>query len=176
LIRELDLSDSPNEIMRDAIISLQYENDDNEKTTIELRLISYYDKDNDRAFYFLSNMFEATAEEIALIYKMRWQIELLFKKIKQNFPLTYFYGDNQNAIQIQIWCTLIACLLLTQIQKISQKPWGFSNLVSIVQKHLFSYVKLIEFLNNMHLYAKEYCKSKVKIKHQCYQTELKFDT
>jgi hypothetical protein len=176
LVRELDLSDSPDEIMRDAIVKLEFQNDENEKESVELRLVSYYDKENQRAFYFLTNMFDATAEEIALIYKMRWQIELLFKKIKQNFPLTYFYGDNQNAIQIQIWCTLIACLLLTQVQQKVTKQWSFSNLVSIVQKHLFSYVKLLDFLNSMHLYAKEFCKSNVKIAQQAYQTELKFET
>ncbi len=54
---------------------------------------------------------------IALIYKKRWQIELLFKQLKQNFPLKYFLGDNENAIKIQIWSTLIVNLLLTVIHK-----------------------------------------------------------
>src|SRR5215210_9473078 len=75
----------------------------------------YYDKQKDRIFQFLTNVFEMTAEQIRQLYKMRWQIELLFKQLKQNFPLKYFLGDNENAIKIQIWCTLIANLLFTII-------------------------------------------------------------
>ena len=51
-------------------------------------------------------------EVIVNIYRQRWEIELLFKQIKQNFPLRYFYGESRNAIKIQIWVTLIANLLL----------------------------------------------------------------
>ena len=51
------------------------------------------------------------------IYNHRWQIELLFKQLKQNFPLKYFYGESVNAIQSQIWVTLIANLLLTVVRK-----------------------------------------------------------
>lgn len=85
------------------------------------------------------------AEQIAMLYKKRWEIELLFKKIKQNFPLQYFYGDNKNAIQIQIWCTLIALLLITFMKKQLTKSWSFSNLISLMQKHLFTYVKFTDF-------------------------------
>lgn len=43
-----------------------------------------------------------------MLYKQRWQIEMLFKRLKQNMPLEYFLGENENAIKIQIWCSLIA--------------------------------------------------------------------
>ena len=59
---------------------------------------------------------ELPAETIALIYKKRWQIELLFKQLKQNFPLKYFLGDNVNAIEIQIWAAMIANLLITLVR------------------------------------------------------------
>ncbi|MBK8723506.1 MAG: transposase [Saprospiraceae bacterium] len=138
----------------------------------KLRLVSYYDTKKDRTFYFLTNIMDMKAIEICDIYQKRWTIELFFKKIKQNFPLTYFYGDNRNAIQIQIWCTLIACVLLTYIQKNLKKKWSFSNLVSIVQKHLFSYVKLVEFLENIENYAKVYMQ--IRKKNDFYQAELEF--
>ena len=51
-------------------------------------------------------------EKIVEIYRRRWQIELLFKQLKQNFPLKYFYGESANAIKIQIRVTLIANLLI----------------------------------------------------------------
>ena len=88
------------------------------------------------------------AGHIALIYKQRWQIELLFKQLKQNFPLKYFLGDNDNAIKIQIWSTLIVNLLLTVIKRKLKKKWAFSNIVSFCRLHLFNYIHLLNFLEN----------------------------
>jgi IS4 transposase len=87
------------------------------KTKLKLRKITYYDREHKRTFEFISNLFEFRADTIAL-YKLRWQIELLFKQIKQNFPLLkYFLGDNENAIKIQIYCVLIVNLLIGVIKK-----------------------------------------------------------
>ena len=88
------------------------------------------------------------ADLVAAIYKLRWQIELLFKQLKQNFPLKYFLGDNENAIKIQIYCALIANLLMTVIQKTLKKSWAFSNLVSFCKIHLFNYIHLLLFLED----------------------------
>jgi IS4 transposase len=85
---------------------------------------------------------------IAALYKIRWQIELLFKQLKQNFPLKYFLGDNENAIKIQIYCALIVNLLMTVVQKRLKRPWAFSNLVSFCKIHLFNYIHLFRFLEN----------------------------
>ena len=74
------------------------------------------------------------------------QIELFFKKLKQNFLLQYFVGDNQNAIEIQIWCALIAILLLQTIHSKSKCKIAFSNLVSIVRLHLYNYINLAEII------------------------------
>jgi len=88
------------------------------------------------------------ADLVAAIYKLRWQIELLFKQLKQNFPLKYFLGDNENAIKIQIYCVLIANLLMTVVQKMLKRSWAFSNLVSFCKIHLFNYIHLLRFLEN----------------------------
>lgn len=88
------------------------------------------------------------AGHIALIYKKRWSIELLFKQLKQNFPLKYFLGDNENAIKIQIWCTLIVNLLLTVIRKKIKRKWAFSNLANFCRLHLFNYIHLMKFQEN----------------------------
>ena len=69
---------------------------------------------------------ESDLSEIIAIYRKRWEIELLFKLIKQNFPLKYFYGESANAIKIQIWVTLIANLLLTLMRKGLTRLWSFS--------------------------------------------------
>ncbi len=73
--------------------------------------------DDGKMFIFISNNFSLPAQQIALIYKYRWMIELLFKQIKQNFPIRYFWGESENAIKIQVYCVLIAQLLMVVIRK-----------------------------------------------------------
>ena len=75
-------------------------------------------------------------------------IELLFKKMKQNFQLHYFYGENENAIYTQVWCTLIAQLLLTVVQKIAQAKKAFSVVASLVRIHLISMLDVYELLRS----------------------------
>jgi len=60
----------------------------------------------------LTNDMTRSAVEIAALYKARWQIELLFRWIKQHLELSRFLGNNQNAIQLQIIAAMIAYLLL----------------------------------------------------------------
>lgn len=117
-------------------------------TRTSARLIEFYDKESDRTFRFITNSNKYAAQTIAEIYKRRWQIEVLFKRLKQNYPLQYFLGDNENAIRIQIWCTLIADLLLKVVLSKLKRKWSFSNLSSMVRIHLMSYVHLLKFLNN----------------------------
>ena len=116
----------------------------------EARLIIYYDAASQRKFEFITNNFSYAASTIANIYKMRWQIELLFKRIKQNFQLHYFLGDNENAIRIQLWTTLIADLLIKVIKDKADKKrkWSMANLASLIRLHLGTYIKLHEFLAN----------------------------
>lgn len=118
------------------------------ESKLKLRKIRFYDRVLKREFEFLTNLFDMRPDLVAAIYKLRWQIELLFKQLKQNFPLKYFLGDNENAIKIQIYCALIANLMMTVIQKSIKKPWSFSNLVSFCKIHLFNYIHLLRFLEN----------------------------
>ena len=78
----------------------------------------------------------------------RWQIEILFKQLKQNFPLKYFYGDSVNAIESQIWVTMIANLLLTVIHKRLERKWAFSNMVTMIRRMLMYYIDLYAFLED----------------------------
>lgn len=93
----------------------------------------------------LTNDFDMPLETIVLIYRRRWQIESLFKQIKQNFPLRYFYGESANAIKIQIWVTLIANLLMTLLQKRLTRRWSFSGLATMVRIVLMYYINLNTF-------------------------------
>ncbi|MCI7497038.1 MAG: transposase, partial [Prevotella sp.] len=96
----------------------------------------------------LTNDLETEYEEIVDIYKARWAIESLFKQIKQNFPLRYFYGESANAINIQVWVTLIANLLITLLQKGVSRSWSFSGLATIVRIMLMYYIDVHGFLEH----------------------------
>ena len=85
---------------------------------------------------------------MADIYKQRWQIETLFKRLKQNFPLKYFLGDNQNAIEIQIWVSLIIQLIMLVVQRNAKRKWAFSNMMSVIRYHLMTYIDLFKFLKS----------------------------
>jgi hypothetical protein len=73
---------------------------------------------------------------------------ILFKKMKQNFQLHYFYGENENAIRTQVWCTLIAQLLLTVIQKMANTKKAFSVVASLVRIHLINMLDMVELLRS----------------------------
>ncbi len=115
---------------------------------VNCRRITYMDKQSKKKFEFITNDFNSDPLLIAQLYKKRWSIELLFKRLKQNMPLQYFLGQNQNAIRIQIWCALIADLLLQVVRRQVKRKWAFSNIVSIVRLHLFNYLNLFSFLEN----------------------------
>ena len=104
---------------------------------------------------FITNNFELEATTIANLYRYRWQIELFFKKLKQNFPLQYFVGDNQNAIEIQIWVSIIALLLLSVIHSNNKTSMAFSVFVTVLKLHLFNYISITYLLNS---YKKKYRK------------------
>ena len=117
--------------------------------------------EREKLFVFLTNNLSLDALTIAGIYRNRWQIELMFKRIKQNFPLKYFYGESVKAIKNQIWAVLIACLLLTILhRKVSEKQkWAFSSIVSIVRRQLLSYVDICAMLSDPKmLHSNMYCK------------------
>jgi hypothetical protein len=135
-------------VIKDEVISVEVKENGKYLKMTELRKITFWDNENKRLFEFITNLNGMNALHIALIYKKRWQIELLFKQLKQNFPLKFFLGDNENAIKIQVWCTLIVNLLLTVIHKKIKRKWAFSNLASFCRLHLFNYIHLINFLEN----------------------------
>jgi hypothetical protein len=144
---EFDIPDDADSgVLKDEEIVLLY--GDNKQKEHRARRIAYWDSENERLFEFITNNFELTAEKIALIYKKRWQIELLFKQLKQNFPLKYFLGDNENAIEIQIWTAMLANLLITLVRSKVKRNWAFSNMVSIIRQQLMNYINIYCFLED----------------------------
>jgi len=144
-LKEFDIpEDADDGVLKDEEVELLY--GQNKQKKHRARRIAYWDCENNRLFEFLTNNFELSAEKIALIYKKRWQIELLFKQLKQNFPLKYFLGDNENAIEIQIWSAMLANLLITLVKSKLKRRWAFSNMVSIIRQQLMNYINIYSFL------------------------------
>ena len=116
------------------------------KQIIALRRVVFYHAGQKKVYEFISKNFELEADKIADIYKQRWHIETLFKRLKQNFTLKYFLGDNQNAIEIQIWVSLIIQLIMLVIQRQAKRKWAFSNMMAVIRYHLMTYIDLFKFL------------------------------
>ena len=108
----------------------------------------YLDPISGKKPIFFTNNTRIKASTIANIYKKRWQIECLFKRLKQNHPLKYFLGDNENAIKVQIWSALITDLLIKIVKDKVNRKWSFSNIAAMIRLHLMTYIHLIKFLQN----------------------------
>ena len=116
--------------------------------THNARIVTYVDIKKHKLVSLLTNDLDTDPNEIIAIYRQRWEIELLFKQIKQNFPLKYFYGESANAIKIQIWVTLIANLLLMVMQRRLKRRWSFSGLATMMRITLMYYVNFYSLFNN----------------------------
>ena len=81
-----------------------------------LRLVRYYDEEQGREFMFLTNAMDLTAQQIADLYKNRWQIELFFKWLKQHLKIKKFWGTTENAVRIQISAAITAYCLVAIVQ------------------------------------------------------------
>lgn len=84
---------------------------------VKLRRVKFYDKETKRTFVFLTNNFHVTSDQVALLYKNRWQIELFFKWIKQHLKIKSFWGTSENAVRIQIYTAIITYCLVAIVGK-----------------------------------------------------------
>ena len=142
-----------------------------------LRLVTVWDEKTKREFEFVTNNLEFTAGQVAAIYRDRWQIELLFKKIKQNLQIKSFVGTSANAVKIQIYSALSAVLLTEILRAKARKQLAilrqereamaeaaddvfrtaireakaslaYSNFIALLRLSLFAYRDLTEWLAN----------------------------
>ncbi len=144
-LEEFDIPNTVDDaVLKDEKIELK----DNEGKPFYLRRIAFWYDKHQKVYEFITNNYELQADKIAEIYKNRWQIETMFKRLKQNFPLKYFLGDNQNAIEIQIWVSLIIQLIMLVIQRKAERKWAYSNMMSVIRYHLMTYIDLFKFLKN----------------------------
>ena len=81
-----------------------------------LRRIVFYDKEKNRTFVFYTNNIEVSAEDVALLYKYRWSVELFFKWMKQHLRIKEFYGTTENAVKIQVYAAITTYCLVSIIE------------------------------------------------------------
>lgn len=115
----------------------------------KLRRVSFYDKDMNRTFIFLTNNFELPAVQIALLYKNRWQIELFFKWIKQHLKIKSFWGTSENAVRIQIYCAIIAYCLVAIVGHNLQIDRSTYEILQILGISLLDKTSINELFTNM---------------------------
>lgn len=167
LLFEQELQDDKAGVLKEEHIHLNYK-DKKQNKKLCLRKVTYRDAQG-RMYEFITNNFDISREEVAYIYKLRWNIELLFKKLKQNFQLHYFYSETENGIKTQIWCTLIAQLLMQVLKVKSESKKAFSTIAALVRIHLISHVDVFWMVQNS---RRTYQKRKKRNKSPCLQTSL----
>jgi hypothetical protein len=158
---EAELPENAAGVMKVEHIHLQYKEDKKQKTLC-LRKVTYRDEKG-RIYQFITNNWEITAEEVALIYKYRWRIELVFKKLKQNFQLHFFYSESENGIKTQVWATLAAHLLLTVLIRKSNSKKAFSTVAALIRIHFTSHLDLYWVIENGRRSYQKRTKSKNKV-------------
>jgi len=102
-----------------------------------IRIIEYRDKETGKIYKFLTNDFERPAQEIADIYKERWQIELFFKWIKQNLKIKTFFGTSKNAVWSQIWISLILYLLIWMMKQLHGIQEPLQRIMQVLKTTIF---------------------------------------
>ncbi|MFT7036916.1 MAG: hypothetical protein ACJA2S_005457 [Cyclobacteriaceae bacterium] len=128
-------------IISDQIIQLK-----TSETTLEARLIIYKDPVSGKVLKFIFNMFSHSAYTVIQLYKYRWNIEVLFKQVKQNFELGWFFSDSSEGIKTQVWVALIANLIFTVIHRQVKECELFVTILSMASNNLGSYVSLLKLL------------------------------
>jgi len=121
------------------------------KEPLKARLIRYKDPVSGKVLEFVSNMFDYGESTVILLYKYRWNIETLFKQLKQNFELGYFYSDSLEGIKTQVWIALIANLLFSVIHRQCKEAEQFVTIVNMAAINMCSYISLIKLVRSRRL-------------------------
>ncbi len=125
------------------------------KNPLKARLIVYKDPVSGKELAFVSNMFDYSDNTVILLYKYRWNIEIQFKQLKQNFELGYFYSDSLEGIKTQVWIALIANLLFSVIHRQCKEAEQFVTMVNMAAINMCSYMSIIKLLKSGRLSSQD---------------------
>jgi putative transposase len=107
------------------------------KCSVQLRRIGYRDPETGKYYVFLTNRFDLSTKTIADVYKVRWQVELFFKWIKQNLKIKSYVNSSKNAVMTQIWIALCVYLLLAFLKFQSKLKKSMQQILRLLQLNLF---------------------------------------
>jgi len=111
-----------------------------------LRLVEYYDDEKEIELVFLTNNFEASALEIARLYRHRWQIEVFFKWIKQNLTIKKLWGHSENAVNLHVWVAICTYLVVAYVKYQLRSPLSIYEIIQILGISTFDKTPLKELL------------------------------
>ena len=117
----------------------------------KIRLVEYYDSQNDNYLIFMTNNFEVTALEIAYLYKNRWQIETFFKWIKQNLSIKKFWGYSTTAVKTHIWIAISTYLIVAYIKKQVKSELSIYQIMQILSISVFDKTPISQLLNGLQI-------------------------
>ena len=114
----------------------------------KLRLVEFYDCENDILLVFLTNNFEVSAIDVARLYKNRWQIEVFFKWIKQNLVIKKLWGHSENAVKIHIWVAISTYLIVAYIKHSLKSTFSIYEIMQILGVSVFDKTPIKELLTD----------------------------
>lgn len=111
-----------------------------------LRRVRYFDSETSKEFFFLTNNIEIPALTVAMLYKLRWRIELFFRWIKGHLRIKHYYGTSPNAVKTQIWIAVCTYLMIAILHKQLKLPGTLHRTLQVLSVHPFEKVPLNELL------------------------------
>ena len=140
----------PKNVLSDAVITLSgyYPS---RRYPENLRLVRYWDTEQEREFSFLTNAFHLSSLQVAELYRNRWQVELFFKWLKQHLKIKKFWGTTENAVRIQIYSAICAYCLVAIVQHDMQLKRSTYEVLQILGVSLTDKTPLYNLFNNNQL-------------------------
>jgi hypothetical protein len=111
-----------------------------------LRKVRYFDKETQRDLVFLTNHLDVPALTVAMIYRMRWRIELFFRWIKGHLRIKHYYGTSANAVKSQIWIAMAVYLMVAILHKQLNLPGTLHRTLQLLSVHPFEKMSVHELL------------------------------
>ena len=112
-----------------------------------LRRIRYRDAEG-RSLVFLTNHMTLPALTVCELYRLRWQVELFFKWIKQHLRIKRFFGTSENAVKTQVWIAVSVYVLVAIIRKRLDLDMSLHSMLQILSVTPFEKVSLLQLLSD----------------------------
>lgn len=115
----------------------------------EIRLVKYYDAENDENLEFITNQMDISALQVANLYRNRWQIETFFKWIKQNLTIKAFWGHSENAVKTHLWIAICTYLIVARVKaSVNDCPYTITEVATLLSVSALMKMDLVDLLTN----------------------------